>query len=55
VTVIIVAGDPVAGFEFTGPFQDLEAAEAYAATDRDCRDRPWWVAILEVPAGAAVD
>jgi hypothetical protein len=28
--VIIVSGNPVSGFEYLGPFQDLEAAEEYA-------------------------
>jgi hypothetical protein len=52
--VILVSGTPVTGFEFLGPFPDLEAAEGYASTDRGCRDNPWWVAVLESPDPAAL-
>jgi hypothetical protein len=41
---IVITGDPVQGFIFTGPFTTHEAAEEWA---RDLQD--WWSALLQPP------
>jgi hypothetical protein len=42
---IVITGDPVAGFIFTGPFVNHEAAEQWAEGLQD-----WWTAFLQRPA-----
>lgn len=46
---MIVQGNVVEGFTFIGPFASDEEAEAWAATDRGCRDEPWNLATLVAP------
>lgn len=45
---IIVAGNPVNGLSFIGPFEDREAAEHYAD---GLVDTDWWIADLDPPEG----
>lgn len=42
--VIVITGDPVAGFVFTGPFATHEAAERWAGSLQD-----WCSAFLQPP------
>ena len=42
---IIVAGNPFDGFDFYGPFRDIEDAIDYA--DRQFFGETWWVANIE--------
>jgi hypothetical protein len=46
---IIVRGNPADGFEYVGPFQSGEAANAYQDADHD-RGMDWWVVLLQAPA-----
>jgi hypothetical protein len=41
---IVIIGDPVGGFTFTGPFASYEAAEQWAGGHQDS-----WTAFLEPP------
>jgi hypothetical protein len=41
---IVIVGDPVQGFTFTGPFATHEAAEEWAGSVQD-----WWSAFLVPP------
>ena len=43
-TVIVITGDPVEGFIFTGPFATHEAAEQWAEGQHE-----WWTAFLQPP------
>jgi hypothetical protein len=42
--LIVITGDPVEGFIFTGPFTTHEAAERWAEGMQD-----WWTAFLQPP------
>jgi hypothetical protein len=42
---ILITGNPVQGFQYTGPFNDPEEAGNYALTSGTEAD--WWVAPLE--------
>jgi hypothetical protein len=41
---IVITGDPVEGFIFTGPFQSHQAAERWAEGQQE-----WWTALLRPP------
>jgi hypothetical protein len=46
--VIVITGDPVQGFIFTGPFDSHEAAERWAEGRQE-----WWTALLQPPERGA--
>lgn len=48
---IIICGNPVDGFRYIGPFDDLEAARNYLATDPELAQGNAWIAGLDIPAG----
>ncbi len=45
---IIIYGNPVDGFKYIGPFDDLNDAITQGNTNPDV-DGDWWVAELEEP------
>jgi hypothetical protein len=47
---IIIAGNPVDGFEYIGPFSNGAAAFNYINTDPHLPDGDVWTARLDVPA-----
>lgn len=44
-TWIVVAGDPIGGFSFHGPFTNSNMAIEFA--DAELQDIEWWLAELE--------
>lgn len=48
---IICFGNPCDGFEYIGPFDERDDAEAYA--DKHLRDNgpDYWIVMLQIPAG----
>ena len=48
--VILITGNAVSGLDFIGPFEDAEAAAAYAEFDREIRDMQWTVGPMFAPA-----
>jgi hypothetical protein len=45
--VILVSGNPIQGFTFTGPFESAAAARQYA--DENMQGMDWWTACLDAP------
>jgi hypothetical protein len=45
---IVVSGTPMVGFEFFGPFEDVESATDWAA-DHEIHDN-YWISLLECKA-----
>jgi hypothetical protein len=43
---LVINGDPVGGFSFTGPFDDHDSALTWA--EQNLKDN-WWIASLESP------
>lgn len=41
---VIVTGDPIAGFEYFGIFEEEPDAVEWA--DRHLEDRDWWIALV---------
>jgi hypothetical protein len=48
---VLIQGNPVDGISITGPFEDSDAANAFAENQK-CID--WWVASLDAPVYEAV-
>jgi len=48
-TAIVVAGNPVDGLVFYGPFASIEEAINWAEIDDATRRRDWWTATLNWP------
>lgn len=46
---VLVEGNPVDGFTYTGPFNSSEEAVEYA-DDGVCTTADWWVAEMEFPS-----
>jgi hypothetical protein len=46
---IVVRGNPVDGFEYSGPFKNAAAAAAYGNTDPH-NEADWWIAPLYAPS-----
>jgi hypothetical protein len=46
---LIIRGNPVDGFEYSGPFENAAAAALYGNTDPH-NDGDWWIAPLHAPA-----
>jgi len=47
IELIVVAGSPVDGLEFYGPFDSTE--EAYEWANRQCKGVNWWVTAIKDP------
>lgn len=47
---IIITGNPVDGFEFIGPFDNVDDALVYLNTDPHLLDGDYWTAPLHAPA-----
>lgn len=46
--IIVITGNPVDGFGYFGPFDDVEAADAWA--ERQRFEESYWVHTLETPS-----
>lgn len=46
---LVVVGDPVSGFEFTGPFESHDEATEWA--EAEIRTDSWWIAPMVEPYG----
>lgn len=47
--MLIITGNPVDGFRFIGPFEDHDAALAYAELEGASIEADWWIAPIEAP------
>lgn len=52
---IIIAGNPVDGLNFIGPFQTSEEAHEYADWDQYLKNQDWWVVDLIPPTNTEVE
>lgn len=49
---IVIAGDPMDGFSYTGPFNSADEATRWAGMYID-KSYGWWLAQVETPVWAA--
>lgn len=48
--VLVVCGNPLIGYHFTGPFDNAEDANAWA-DEYLTREYDWWIAPVATPEG----